>query len=85
MVPMSSHSSKLETLSHLKIGRKAKIIEFKDDGAVCQRLLEMGITPGEDVKVIRFAPMGDPIEIEIRGYRLSLRKQEADVIVVELL
>ena len=69
-------------LSHLTVGETAKIIEFRDHGSICQRLLEMGITPDEEVKVIRFAPMGDPIEIEIRGYRLSLRKQEAEMIVV---
>lgn len=73
------------TLSRLKIGQKAQIVEFQDESHISQRLQEMGVTPGESVKVIRFAPLGDPIEIEVRGYRLSLRRQEADVILVKLL
>ena len=76
-------SSSASLLSHLKIGQRAQIVGFKEENALCQRLLEMGITPNEEVKVIRFAPLGDPIEIEIRGYRLSLRRSEADLITVK--
>jgi len=78
-------SSRSLTLSRLKIGQTAQIVEFQDESHIFQRLQEMGVTPGESVKVIRFAPLGDPIEIEVRGYRLSLRRQEADVILVKLL
>ena len=80
-----SASLKHQHLSRLKIGQTAQIVEFQDESHISQRLQEMGVTPGESVKVIRFAPLGDPIEIEVRGYRLSLRRQEADVILVRLL
>lgn len=72
-------------LNQLKIGQKARVIGMGCDSPVCHCLLEMGITPDEEIKIVRFAPMGDPIEIEIRGYRLSLRKQEAEMIQVQLL
>lgn len=51
---------------------------------VRQRLLEMGLTKGVSVSVIRVAPMGDPIEIELRGYRLSLRRKEAEAVIVQM-
>ena len=51
--------------------------------AIRQRLLEMGLTKGTSIELVRFAPMGDPIEIAVRGYRLSLRRVEAETVVVE--
>ncbi|MGA9406985.1 MAG: FeoA family protein [Bacteroidota bacterium] len=50
--------------------------------SIKQRLLEMGLTKGTDIEIIRFAPMGDPIEISVRGYRLSLRRVEAESVIV---
>ena len=60
------------------------IIERVDSAAssIRQRLLEMGLTKGTDIEIIRFAPMGDPIEISVRGYRLSLRRVEAESVIV---
>ena len=71
-------------LSDLKEGKGGKIHDFIEENDACARLEEMGLTPGEQVQVIRYAPMGDPIEIKIRGYMLSLRKEEAELIQVEI-
>jgi ferrous iron transport protein A len=61
------------------------IIERVDSAAssIRQRLLEMGLTKGTDIEIIRFAPMGDPIEISVRGYRLSLRRVEAESVIIQ--
>lgn len=70
-------------LSELKIGRKATIVEVKGEGALRRRLLDMGLTPHTDVMVRKVAPMGDPIEIQLRGYELTLRVDDAKDITVE--
>jgi Fe2+ transport system protein FeoA len=64
-------------LSALKIGEKARVLGFELPPEHRQRLLEMGLTVGAECEVVRFAPMGDPIDIKVRGYQLSLRKKEA--------
>jgi ferrous iron transport protein A len=69
-------------LSALAVGRRAVITGFTVENEDCERVEEMGVTPGEEVEVVRHAPLGDPIEIRIRGYCLSLRRQEADLIQV---
>lgn len=66
-----------ENLSLLKIGEKARVLSFDLPPEHRQRLLEMGLTVGAEFEVIRFAPMGDPIDIKVRGYHLSLRKKDA--------
>jgi len=66
-----------ETLSVLPLGQKARVTGFDLPPEQHQRLLEMGLTVGAQFEVIRFAPMGDPIDIKVRGYHLSLRKNEA--------
>ena len=68
------------TLNKMGVGESGTIEELAGVGAVCHRLLEMGITRGTKVEVVRFAPLGDPIDIKVRGYHLSLRRQEAEVI-----
>ncbi|HTL52305.1 MAG TPA: FeoA family protein [Planctomycetota bacterium] len=70
-------------LSHFLPGQSGKIIQVKSDGSVGQRLMEMGLFEGADVKVVRIAPLGDPMEVEVQGYRLSLRKVEAERVEVE--
>ncbi|MCE5323774.1 DtxR family transcriptional regulator [bacterium] len=72
------------TLSDLEPGSKGRIVFVHGHGPIRRRLMEMGVTSGADFEVIRMAPMGDPIEIRIRGYNLSLRKCEAEHIEVEL-
>ncbi len=70
-------------LSDMKVGQRGTLANF--DFEESERLEEMGLTPGEEIEIIRYAPLGDPIEIKIRGYLLSLRKQEANLIKVNLL
>ena len=71
------------TLKDLKVGEEGKIVELKGGGGVISRLLSMGVVPGTIVKVEKIAPLGDPIDILILGYHLSLRKEEAEKIIVE--
>lgn len=70
----------MKTLKELHIGESGIIDRMKTSGALRQRFMDMGITKGTEVKVIKIAPLGDPIEIEIRGYNLSVRKEDADKI-----
>ena len=70
-------------LAELSIGRQAKIIEVEGVDDVGVRLLEMGLTPGTVVRLLGVAPLGDPLEFEVRGYRLSVRKSEAQRVVAE--
>jgi Fe2+ transport system protein FeoA len=72
-------------LASLSVGQKATILDFQGEHALVQRLLELGLTDGEVVEVLRFAPLGDPMEIRVRGYHLSLRKSEAVAVLVELI
>ena len=66
-----------QTLDSLETGRRGRIATVGGPAGIRRRLLEMGLTPGTMVRVVRFAPLGDPIDIEVRGYHLSLRKHEA--------
>ncbi len=73
-------------LSKLKKGQKAKVIALNtDDKALRRRLLDMGITEGVHVKMKKIAPLGDPIDIELRGYELCLRKKDLELIDVEVI
>ena len=67
-------------LSEMSVGQKGLVSQVTGQGEVYHRLLEMGLTQGTPVEVIRFAPLGDPIDIKVRGYHLSVRRREADVI-----
>ena len=73
----------MKKLSDLKIGEKAVVTAVNGEGAVRRRLFDMGITPGAEVYLRKKAPLGDPIEINVRGYELSIRKEDADKILVE--
>ncbi len=73
------------TLADLNVvGQHAEILDVTGDDAVAVRLMEMGLTEGEEISVVGFAPLGDPVEYSIRGYRLSLRKSEAQRVSVNL-
>jgi len=72
-------------LSELKPGTKAIILDVQGDSNVKKKLLGMGIVRGIKLKVIRNAPLGDPMEIEVRGYNLSIRRAEAENVIVEVL
>ena len=65
------------TLDTLQEGERARIVDVVGDDAISVRLMEMGLVEGEEVELVGFAPLGDPIEFRIRGYRLSLRSTEA--------
>lgn len=66
------------TLADLKaVGDSATILEIQGEDGIAVRLMEMGLTDGEEITVVTFAPLGDPVEFSIRGYRISLRKSEA--------
>jgi ferrous iron transport protein A len=67
----------LSTLAELPIGASAKVTQIAGADEIACRLMEMGLTPGAKLRVAGVAPLGDPIELEIRGYRLSVRKSEA--------
>lgn len=81
---MNEHAAKTVLLSDLSIGDTGVIVDFIEESDTCARLEEMGVTPGEKVEIIRFAPLGNPIEIRIRGYLLAMRKEEAALIQVSL-
>jgi len=71
-------------LKDLKSGDKARVTGFKTEGRTYRkRLLAMGLIPGTEFSVVRFAPLGDPVEIALRGFSLTLRKDEADILSVE--
>ncbi|MBI5091647.1 MAG: ferrous iron transport protein A [Candidatus Hydrogenedentes bacterium] len=73
----------MRTLDQLKPGEKGIVGYLHGDGSIHQRLLEMGVFEGSEIEVIRYAPMGDPMEIRVQGYHLSLRKNEAALVEVE--
>lgn len=73
----------MKTLGDIKVGRTAKVIKVHGEGAVRRRIMDMGITKGVEIYVRKLAPLGDPIEMTVRGYELSLRKSDAEMIEVE--
>ena len=73
----------MKTLKDLSIGQTGCITKIGTTGALKQRFMDMGITKGTEVKVMKIAPLGDPIEIEIRGYNLSVRKADAEKIEIK--
>ncbi len=73
----------MKTLRDVAIGSGAKVVTLHGEGAVKRRIMDMGITKGVEVSVRKAAPLGDPIEITVRGYELSIRKADAEMIEVE--
>ena len=72
----------VESIPELQIGQIASIVEISGQDGIAIRLMEMGLTDGEEIQLIGFAPLGDPIEFLVRSYRLSLRKAEAKRVTV---
>ena len=72
----------MKTLNQVKIGGTAKVVKLHGEGAIKRRIMDMGITKGVEVYVRKVAPLGDPIEVNVRGYELSLRKADAEMIEV---
>lgn len=73
----------MKTLRDAKIGETVKVVKLYGEGAVKRRIMDMGLTKGVEVYVRKVAPLGDPIEITVRGYELSLRKADAQMVEVE--
>ncbi len=73
----------MKTLRQAKVGDTVKIVKLHGEGAIKRRIMDMGLTKGVDVYVRKVAPLGDPIEVTVRGYELSLRKADADMIETE--
>ena len=73
----------MKTLRNVNIGETVKVVKLHGEGAVKRRIMDMGITRGTDVYVRKVAPLGDPIEVTVRSYELSLRKADAEMIEVE--
>ena len=82
--PMQEKTIEMKTLKDLKIGQTGVVVRVKGKGSIKQRMMDMGLVSGSKVSVIRVAPLGDPIEISLKGYNLSLRKSEAQNIMVEI-
>ena len=73
----------MRTLRYVKIGQTAKIKRLHGEGAIKRRIMDMGLTKGTEVYVRKVAPLGDPMELTVRGYELSVRKGDAEMIEVE--
>ena len=73
----------MNTLRQVKIGSSAIVVKVHGEGALRRRIMDMGITKGTEIHVRKVAPLGDPIEITVRGFELSLRKADAEMIEVE--
>jgi len=73
----------MKTLKETKVGETVKVLKLNGAGAVKRRIMDMGITKGAEVFIRKVAPLGDPIELKVRGYELSLRKVDAELIEVE--
>ena len=74
----------MKTLRQAKIGETVKVVKLHGEGATKRRIMDMGLTKGVEVYIRKVAPLGDPVEITVRGYELSLRKSDSYMIEVEL-
>lgn len=73
----------MNTLKNTKIGQTVTVVKLHGEGAVKRRIMDMGLTRGTEVTVQKVAPLGDPIELTVRGYQLSIRKADAEIVEVE--
>ena len=73
----------MKTLRDIKVGGSARVVKLHGEGAVKRRIMDMGITKGIEIKVRKVAPLGDPMELTVRGYELSLRRADAEMVEVE--
>ena len=76
-------SNGIKTMRDIPCGATVKVVKLNGAGAVKRRIMDMGITKGSEVYIRKVAPLGDPVEVTVRGYELSLRKQDAEMIMVE--
>ena len=72
----------MKTLREAKVGDTVRVVKLHGEGAIKRRIMDMGLTKGVDVQIRKVAPLGDPIEVTVRGYELSIRKADAEMIEV---
>jgi len=80
---LKKEGTNVKTLREAKIGDTVKVVKLHGEGAVKRRIMDMGLTKGVEVHIRKVAPLGDPVEVTVRGYELSLRKADAEMIEVE--
>lgn len=73
----------MKTLKEAKVGDTVRVVKLHGEGAVKRRIMDMGLTKGVDVQIRKMAPLGDPIEVTVRGYELSIRKADAEMIEID--
>jgi ferrous iron transport protein A len=73
----------MKTLKDIRVGSSATVVKLEGEGAIKRRIMDMGITKGTKILVKKVAPLGDPVELTVRGYQLSIRKADAGKIIVE--
>ena len=73
----------MKTLRQVKVGDTVRVVKLHGEGAVKRRIMDMGLTTGVEVHIRKVAPLGDPVEVNVRGYELSIRKADAEMIEVE--
>ena len=73
----------MDTLKDVKIGKKAKVVKLHGEGAIKRRIMDMGVTKNVEIYVRKVAPLGDPIEVTVRNYELSIRKADAEMIEIK--
>lgn len=83
MIKVMKEEQRMKTLKQAKIGETARVVKLHGEGALKRRIMDMGITKGVDVYIRKVAPLGDPVEVTVRGYELSIRKTEAESIEVQ--
>ena len=72
----------MRTLREVKVGETVKVTKLNGEGAVKRRIMDMGITKGVEIYVRKVAPLGDPVEVTVRGYELTLRKDDAEIVLI---
>ena len=73
----------MKTLRDIKVGKTARVVKLHGEGALRRRIMDMGLTRGVEIYVRKVAPLGDPVEITVRGYELTLRRADAEMVEVE--
>ena len=73
----------METLKDVRVGKRARVIKVHGEGPIRRRIMDMGITKGVEIYVRKMAPLGDPMELNLRGYELSLRKADAEMVEIQ--
>ena len=73
----------MQTLKEAKVGQTVQVVKLYGEGAVKRRIMDMGITKGVEVYVRKVAPLGDPVEVNVRGYELSIRKADAEMVEIQ--